>query len=121
MADRVAVMYAGQIVEESAVEPLFERPRHPYTQGLIASIPILGEVQDRLEVIPGSVPNLIDLPPGCRFAPRCRPRQEHALAICEDRVPDLIPVSEGHAVRCWLYQDHGEHRAPLAGESGEGA
>ncbi|HMK09595.1 MAG TPA: ABC transporter ATP-binding protein [Anaerolineales bacterium] len=113
MADRVAVMYAGKIVEEADVDTLFERPLHPYTLGLIASIPVLGKVTDRLEVIPGSVPNLIDLPPGCRFAPRCRARLEHNLTICEQVEPELIEASDGHAVRCWLYQSSGEHQAPL--------
>jgi len=73
MAERVAVMYAGKIVEQAAVKPLFSEPLHPYTQGLIGSIPVLGKIKDRLEVIPGSVPNLINLPPGCRFAARCKP------------------------------------------------
>ncbi len=114
MADRVAVMYAGRIVEEAEVETLFSRPLHPYTQGLIASIPVLGKVTERLEVIPGSVPNLIDLPEGCRFAPRCRARLEHKLSICDELEPDLVAHEDGHAARCWLYQSHGEHRAPLA-------
>ena len=72
MADRVAVMYAGQIVEEAATDELFAEPKHPYTQGLIGSIPVLGARREWLDVIPGRVPNLIDLPPGCRFASRCR-------------------------------------------------
>jgi oligopeptide/dipeptide ABC transporter ATP-binding protein len=113
MADRVAVMYAGRIVEETGVVNLFERPLHPYTQGLIASIPVLGKVKERLDVIPGSVPNLVDLPPGCKFASRCRARVEHSLEICMQMEPDLVPVLGEHAVRCWLYLDHGEHRAPL--------
>jgi oligopeptide/dipeptide ABC transporter ATP-binding protein len=116
MAERVAVMYAGQIVEQTDVETLFDEPRHPYTQGLIASIPVLGRLKDTLEVIPGSVPNLINLPPGCRFAPRCRARVEHGLTICPAVMPQLLPVAAGHHVRCWLYHhapDHG-HRAPLA-------
>ncbi len=103
-ADQVAVMYAGQIVEEAGVVNLFERPLHPYTQGLINSIPILGEKKDRLEVIPGLVPSLIDLPPGCRFAPRCQARLEQNLAICTQREPDLLVVEGTHAARCWLYQ-----------------
>ncbi|HEX5671953.1 MAG TPA: ABC transporter ATP-binding protein, partial [Acidimicrobiia bacterium] len=82
MADRVAVMYAGEIVEEAAVRPLFREPLHPYTRGLIGSIPTLGTVKDELEVIPGVVPNLVDLPPGCRFAPRCKSRVELGLEIC---------------------------------------
>jgi oligopeptide/dipeptide ABC transporter ATP-binding protein len=81
MADRVAVMYAGEIVEQSEVITLFDEPLHPYTQGLIGSIPVLGEIKQRLDVIPGTVPNLIDLPPGCRFAPRCQARVQHTLKI----------------------------------------
>jgi oligopeptide/dipeptide ABC transporter ATP-binding protein len=118
MADRVAVMYAGKIVEEADVETLFERPLHPYTQGLIASIPVLGKVTDRLEVIPGSVPNLVNLPPGCRFAPRCRARLEFNLSICDEVEPELAAHEPGHAVRCWLYQSSGDHRAPLAAAAG---
>ncbi len=113
MADRVAVMYAGRIVEESDVKSLFAKPLHPYTQGLIASIPILGTVKEHLEVIPGSVPNLVNLPPGCKFAPRCQARIAYQLKICTELEPDLLNVSRGHTVRCWLYQDHGEHKAPL--------
>lgn len=106
MADRVAVMYAGRIVEQSAVHTIFKKPLHPYTQGLIASIPVLGQIKERLEVIPGSVPNLINLPPGCRFAPRCRARLQHRLNICTEAEPDLIAATEDdHLVRCWLYQD----------------
>jgi oligopeptide/dipeptide ABC transporter ATP-binding protein len=113
MCERVAVMYAGEIVEQAEVGVLFDRPLHPYTQGLIGSIPILGKLKDRLDVIPGSVPNLINLPPGCRFAPRCRAMQEHGLKICTDTKPDLIEVRPGHKVRCWLYQNADGHRAPL--------
>lgn len=113
MANRVIVMYAGEIVEESPVAYLFDKPHHPYTQGLIGSIPVLGEHRDRLDVIPGSVPNLINLPKGCRFAPRCRARMEHNLSICTEQHPDLIEVSDGHKVRCWLYQNAEGHTAPL--------
>ncbi|MBM3120864.1 MAG: ABC transporter ATP-binding protein [Chloroflexi bacterium] len=113
MAQRVAVMYAGRIVEQAPVKTLFDHALHPYTQGLIASIPVLGKVADRLEVIPGSVPNLIDLPPGCRFAARCQARLTHALTICTEGEPDLEDVGQGHRVRCWLYQSRGDHRAPL--------
>ncbi len=102
MCQRVAVMYAGQIVEEADVRALFKDPRHPYTLGLIGSIPILGQVKDELEVIPGNVPNLINLPAGCRFAPRCRARVEHNLDICTQAEPPLKPVAPQHAVRCWL-------------------
>ena len=113
MADRVAVMYAGQIVEQTDVLSLFDKPLHPYTQGLIGSIPILGKVQDKLDVIPGTVPNLINLPAGCRFASRCRARLQHQLRICTETEPELLAVEPGHTVRCWLYQDHGDHRAPI--------
>ena len=103
MADRVAVMYAGEIVEETAVSTLFEEPAHPYTQALIGSIPTLGRVRDKLAVIPGTVPNLIDLPKGCRFASRCRARVEHDLDICTEKRPALREIAPGHRVRCWLY------------------
>jgi oligopeptide/dipeptide ABC transporter ATP-binding protein len=115
MADRVAVMYAGRIVEQSVIDSLFDKPMHPYTQGLIASIPVLGKIKDRLDVIPGSVPNLINLPPGCKFAPRCRARVDNELTICTEIEPDLLPILPDHNVRCWLYQSHEEqgHSAPL--------
>ncbi len=115
MAQRVAVMYAGRVVEQTDIRTLFDKAWHPYTQGLIASIPVLGRVQDLLEVIPGSVPNLIDLPQGCRFAPRCRARVQYNLEICTEREPDLVAIQPGHQVRCWLYQNEGDHRAPLSG------
>jgi peptide/nickel transport system ATP-binding protein len=102
--ERVAVMYAGRIVEETDVETLFANPLHPYTAGLIGSVPVLGQVKDRLQVIPGSVPNLIDLPGGCKFAPRCQARIEHNLEVCTREEPPLRPVEVRHPVRCWLYQ-----------------
>ena len=119
MADRVAVMYAGRIVEKTGVKNLFARPLHPYTQGLIASIPVLGQVRDELEVIPGSVPNLINLPAGCKFAPRCLARQQYGLKICTELEPELAPVLNDHTVRCWLYLDHEDHKAPLDASSVE--
>ncbi len=113
MAERVAVMYAGEIVEQAEVNTIFDQPLHPYTQGLLGSIPVLGKLKDRLDVIPGSVPNLVNLPPGCRFAPRCRARMEHGLKICSELKPDLISHSPEHIVRCWLYQNADEHSAPF--------
>ena len=105
MCDRVAVMYAGEIVEQSDVTSLFRRPKHPYTQGLIASIPVVGSVQDELKVIPGTVPNLIDLPSTCRFAPRCLTRIEKDVTLATELHPELRSVAPGHDVRCWVYHD----------------
>ena len=114
MADRVAVMYAGKIVEQTDVHQIFSAPLHPYTQGLLASVPILNQVKDELETIPGNVPNLIDLPPGCRFAPRCKKREEYQLNICTQIEPELFTNRENNrAVRCWLYQDFEGHKAPM--------
>ncbi len=103
MCNRVAVMYAGEIVEQSDVRTLFRAPKHPYTQGLIGSIPVVGELKDELTTIPGNVPNLISLPDGCRFAPRCLARVEHNNVLATERHPELRQVADGGAVRCWLY------------------
>ena len=113
MADNVAVMYAGQIVEQTSVRNLFKEPLHPYTIGLIGSTPVLGKVREKLDVIPGTVPNLVNLPVGCRFAPRCHARVSHNLSVCTEKEPDLIQIGEGHKIRCWLYQDSDQHTAPL--------
>lgn len=96
---RVAVMYAGNIVEYAGIEPLFEKPLHPYTVALSKSIPRLDITTRRLKIIKGMVPNLIDPPPGCKFHPRC----EKAFEICSQKPPLLRQVEEGHKVRCWLY------------------
>ena len=101
-AQRVVVMYAGKVVEEASVEDLFAEPLHPYTQGLIRSIPRIDTAateKKRLEVIGGTVPSLLDPPPGCRFAPRCR----FVRAECTDRTPPLREVRPGHKVACVLY------------------
>ena len=113
MVDWVAVMYAGQIVEQAGVVPLFDNPLHPYTRGLIKSIPILGETKHRLADIEGVVPNLVDLPPGCNFAPRCKARIKHGLTICDERNPNLDEVMHEHTVRCWLYHDCEDHKAVI--------
>ncbi|WP_422002199.1 ABC transporter ATP-binding protein [Reyranella sp.] len=98
---RVTVMYAGKVVEEAPVEALFGDPRHPYTQGLIRSIPRIDRAvgrQARLESIPGTVPSLLNPPQGCRFAARCK----HAMDICTQAMPPLKEVAPGHRVACVL-------------------
>ena len=104
MCDRVNVMYAGRIVEQAGVIELFKSPKHPYTEALIGSTPILGESEKELTTIPGSVPNLIDLPAGCKFAPRCQARIDHELQRCTEEEPLLKEVAPNHWVRCWLYE-----------------
>jgi peptide/nickel transport system ATP-binding protein len=102
MADRVVVMYAGQVVEEATVADLFERPFHPYTRGLLRSMPHLkkGEKHggSRLQEIPGVVPPITLVLPGCRFAERC----PHAFGLCRETAPDLFPIRETQRARCWL-------------------
>jgi peptide/nickel transport system ATP-binding protein len=105
MCDRVAVMYAGEIVEQTDVVSLFRNPLHPYTRGLIGSIPVVGDLREELAVIPGNVPNLIDLPAGCRFAPRCLARIDENIENAFEDHPALLPVTPGHDVRCWIYHD----------------
>jgi oligopeptide/dipeptide ABC transporter ATP-binding protein len=100
MCDSVAVMYAGRIVEQASTVELFTNPKHPYTQGLLASIPRLGHKQDRLHVITGSVPNPLALPPGCAFRPRCPVKAPPS----ESAVPPLKSVGDGHLVACWQYE-----------------
>jgi len=99
VADRVAVMYAGQIVEMASVKSLYTRPLHPYTQGLLASIPRVDQPSKKLESIPGSVPNLIFPPTGCRYHPRC----PHAMPICKEQRPPMTVEAPGHNVACFLY------------------
>ncbi|MCC6651155.1 MAG: ABC transporter ATP-binding protein [Candidatus Eisenbacteria bacterium] len=96
-ADRVAVMYAGQVVEYCTVREAFARPLHPYTAGLLASLPRLGERRERLRVIPGNVPNPARHPAGCRFHPRCPIAQDR----CRTEVPLAQDMGDGHLVRCW--------------------
>jgi oligopeptide/dipeptide ABC transporter ATP-binding protein len=104
VSDEVVVMYAGQVVEYASIETLFLQPRHPYTLGLMTSIPQLGrkfrEGKARLKEIPGLVPNLIRLPPGCLFQPRC----PMAFQACTQERPPLFSLDEGHGVRCWLVE-----------------
>jgi oligopeptide/dipeptide ABC transporter ATP-binding protein len=97
IADRVVVMYAGEIVETGPVSEIFDRPQHPYTQGLLRSMPDLGTGKEDLRVIPGRVPELWDLPPGCRFAPRCGNR----IARCNEEHPSLVGSENNHGLRCF--------------------
>ena len=99
VADRVAVMYAGNVVEVAPVRDLYKHPLHPYTQGLLSSIPRMDEPDKRLESIPGSVPNLIYPPTGCRFHPRC----PHAMPVCKEARPPMTVEGEGHQVACYLF------------------
>jgi len=99
MADEVAVMYAGRIVEQASTYDVYAAPKHPYTQGLLASIPKLGQKQDRLHVIKGNVPNPLSVPPGCSFHPRC----PHRFEPCDKAVPSLSEVAPHHLAACYLY------------------
>lgn len=101
MCDRVVVMYAGEVVEKADVKTLFQDPRHPYTQGLLKSIPQLDKRFDRLYSIPGNVPDPRKMPEGCRFSPRC----EFAKDICMTQKPDLLDLGKSHFSRCWLHDE----------------
>jgi peptide/nickel transport system ATP-binding protein len=100
MCDRVVVMYAGKVVEEANVIEIFENPKHPYTKGLLSSIPKLGQKTDRLDSIPGNVPNPANMPKGCKFAPRC----SQVMDVCNEKDPELLQISEGHQCRCFLFE-----------------
>ena len=98
-ADRVGVMYAGKIVEIGSVGQIFKNPLHPYTKGLLKAVPNPMVKSERLEAIPGTVPNLITPPGGCRFHPRC----PYATEICKQKPPELVEIEDGHFVACHLY------------------
>lgn len=101
MADRVVVMYAGQVVEETDVFTLFREPKHPYTQGLINSTPKIHELKDELISIPGTVPNPLHYPQGCRFQERC----PYVMDICREKLPQLKEILPKHSTRCWLHEE----------------
>ncbi|PUA36174.1 peptide ABC transporter ATP-binding protein [Paenibacillus elgii] len=101
MCDRVIVMYAGRVVEEGNVLDIFDDPQHPYTKGLIHSVPKLRQNHRRLESIPGNVPDLTNMPTGCKFAPRC----SEVMDICREREPQLVQTTGGRKCRCWLYEN----------------
>ena len=96
MVDRVIVMYCGKIVEQGPVDKIINEPSHPYTIGLLDSIPRLGKEQDRLDFIPGMVPNMYDLPSGCLFAPRCKGCKD----VCRNREPEMKTVGSNHSAAC---------------------
>lgn len=100
MADHVLVMYSGKLVESAPVEELFANPKHPYTVGLLNSIPSLDEDRSRLHTIEGVVPSPFELPQGCYFAPRC----EHAMEQCLEKFPDEYAINEEHTTSCYLYR-----------------
>jgi oligopeptide/dipeptide ABC transporter ATP-binding protein len=108
MAERVVVLYAGQVCEIADTRALYSRPRHPYTEALLGAVPRL-DTRKELRVIPGSIPNLIEAPSGCRFHPRCT----YARDICHQRVPTLEEVEPGHLVHCHRWRE-----IELAGEAG---
>ena len=122
-AHRVLVMYAGRIVESADVEGLFSRPQHPYTRGLLESVPSVTEERDRLDPIPGTVPDPVERPDGCAFAPRCR----FAHPTCTRRVPPLAPAPSptgdapahgaAHLVRCFAIMDDEEYNKENVEES----
>jgi len=99
LCDKVAVMYAGKLVEHADLTTIFKEAKHPYTQALLGSIPRLDVETERLRIIPGMVPRLINPPPRCRFYPRC----EYAKGICSKEEPQLIEIGQDHSVACFLY------------------
>jgi oligopeptide/dipeptide ABC transporter ATP-binding protein len=100
-ADRIAVMYAGRIVEEAPTDTLFDAPSHPYTQGLLESVPRLTGPRRSLRPIPGTVPDPARWPAGCRFHPRC----PNVMARCREEVPSRLPLADGHHMACWLAEE----------------
>ena len=101
LCSRVLVMYGGLIMEEAAIDDLFDRPNHPYTLGLLSSIPALNQDKGtKLSSIPGSPPDMIRPPQGCPFAPRC----PYARQVCAKELPPYVAVGEGHCSMCWLLQ-----------------
>ena len=105
MADYVVVMYCGKVIEQAPVRDLFERPKHPYTQGLLKSRPVIGQRQERLYSIPGQVPRPVGLGDACYFSDRC----ERCMDQCRTKQPPLREAGDGHPVACWLYEEARAH------------
>jgi oligopeptide/dipeptide ABC transporter ATP-binding protein len=97
ICDRVGVMYAGKIVETAPTRDIFKKPQHPYTKALIHSVPQLDRKDERLYSIEGQPPSMMNLPPGCRFCPRC----DVSLDICKEQEPPEVKINENHSVSCW--------------------
>ncbi|WPD19336.1 ABC transporter ATP-binding protein [Thermaerobacter composti] len=111
MADRIAVMYAGQIVEQGTAEEIFHHPKHPYTEALLRSIPRLDDRRERLQAIPGTPPDLFSPPAGCAFAARC----PYTMRVCHTYDPQLEEIRPGHLAKCWLHHPY----APVVGLNAE--
>ena len=115
MVDTVAVMYCGHIVEKADVYTIFQKPLHPYTEGLLRSIPRMDDTQGELQTIEGSVPSIYNMPQGCAFHNRCA----QCRAICQKQLPPGVQAEEGHLVQCWKYTDQWAQAQPAqAGEGG---
>ncbi|MGM0618550.1 MAG: ABC transporter ATP-binding protein [Actinomycetota bacterium] len=118
MADRVVVMYGGKVVETGTVDDIFHHPSHPYTLGLLSSLPRAGKQVERLAPIPGQPPSLINLPSGCAFHPRCRMSQGRDR--CRTEVPELVPLGEGRASACHFHEELPEEIARIEAATGVG-
>jgi len=112
-AHDVVVMYASQIVEKADIETTFDRPIHPYTQGLLRSLPKLGSQQDRLEVIPGAVPDPLHFPTGCKFHPRCPYCSTDENALCRTQDPSLEEIEPHHWVACWKAKELSQKKVTI--------
>ena len=114
MADEVAIMYAGRIVERAPAKTLFANRSHPYTDGLFASIPKLSDQGRRLRTIKGQVPAATDFPPGCRFHPRC----PKSMDICSSKNPPTTMLGDSHSAACWLFEDGATAQGDFAKSAG---
>ncbi|ANX11652.1 peptide ABC transporter ATP-binding protein [Fictibacillus arsenicus] len=107
MAEKIMVMYAGKVMEYADTKTIFNNPKHPYTEGLLDSIPNIDKPVERLSAIPGTVPSPHHFPTGCRFHPRCK----YAMPVCLEKEPELIHLEDNTQVRCWKYGEEGAHES----------